>query len=156
MLHRSIRGAVCVWGESGKIDASGQKHPVIAKPVRKLAVAIRIPYAQHKNVLPTQRETDSHVASLLGMTVVFFTLICLLPNGNTPKLATPQSANADSSPRRGAKPHQKIGTAHIRRPDSHIHVFLYRIYPHLQLMCIFPLPRGTRSIVPQPGHLKNL
>ena len=52
--------------------------------------------------------------------------------------------------------HQKIGTAYIRRPDSHIHVFLYRIYPHLQLMCIFPLPRGTRSIVPQPGHLKNL
>ena len=75
------------------------KYPVIPRPVLTLVVGIRIPYALHKNVLPTQGETDCHVASLLAtaayldsllcrlvplgaMTEGGFTLPCLLPNGN--------------------------------------------------------------------------
>ena len=45
-----------------------------------------------KNTLPTRGGTDSHVASLLGMTVVFYTSLCLFPNGTFSALATLQSA----------------------------------------------------------------
>ena len=55
-----------------------------------------------KNTLPTRGGTDSHVASLLGMTVVFYTSLCLFPNGTFSALATPQSALRPPAPLRGA------------------------------------------------------
>ena len=92
-----------------KIDALAKKQPVIPRPVRTPVVGIRIPYALHENVLPTQGETDRHVAALNAtaayhdslicrlvpfgaMTVVFYTLPFLFLNGTPYTLATPQSA----------------------------------------------------------------
>ena len=71
-------------------------HPVIAKPVRKLAVAIRFFYRQQYVSARHKGDADSHVASLLGMTEVFFILPFLFPIGNFYTLSTPQSANAAS------------------------------------------------------------
>ena len=59
--------------EQGRKDRTESNPPVIAKPVRKLAVAIRIPCVLHQNPAHTKGETDSHVAALLGMTEVFCT-----------------------------------------------------------------------------------
>ena len=45
---------------------------------------------------------DCNAGRYRGRSVLFM-LPCLFPNGNVSRLATPQSANADSSPKRGAK-----------------------------------------------------
>ena len=74
-----------------------------------LVVGIRIPYALHKIILPSQKRTDCRVAALLAtaayhdsticrlvplgaMTEVIFTPLCLFPIGYNPRLVTPQSA----------------------------------------------------------------
>ena len=49
------------------------------------------------------KRTDSHVASLLGMTVEACILPCLFPNGNIPPTGNPSVGYADSSPKKGAK-----------------------------------------------------
>ena len=85
-----------------------------------LVVGIRIPFAEHKNVLPPQGRTDCHVAALLAtatyhdslnsrlvplgaMTVVFCTLPCLLSIGNSPKSGDPSvTADAVPAPLKGA------------------------------------------------------
>ena len=91
-----------------------KKPSVIPRPVLTLVVGIRIPFAEHKNMLPPQGRTDCHVAALLAtaayhdslnsrlvplgaMTVVFCTLPCLLSIGNSPKSGDP-SVTADAVP----------------------------------------------------------
>ena len=54
-----------------------------------------------ENELPSPRGTDSHVASLLGMTEVFYILPCLFPTGTLYTLETPQSASP-TAPLKGA------------------------------------------------------
>ena len=48
-----------------------KKTSVMPRPVRKLVVGIRIPLTLYETILPAQRETDCHVASLLAMTEYF-------------------------------------------------------------------------------------
>ena len=113
-----------------------------------LVVGIRIPFAEHKNMLPPQGRTDCHVAALLAtaayhdslnsrlvplgaMTVVFCTLPCLLSIGNSPKSgdpsvtadAVPASRRAAASlPSRGAASRQRFHTGAAiesrRKPEA--------------------------------------
>ena len=105
-----------------RVKKKGQRKEklVIARPVTDVTGRGNpLSFTPHRNILLSQRETDSHVAPLLataayydslicrlvplgGMTEGFLTVPCLFPNGTLYQLATPQSLRA-SSPRRGAE-----------------------------------------------------
>ena len=84
--------------EQGRKEKAGQNNLVIPRPVLTLVVGIRFFFRQQYVSARHRGDADSHVASLLGMTEVFYALSVLFPISNFCTLATPQSASQPPAP----------------------------------------------------------
>ena len=112
-----------------RVKKKGQRKEklVIARPVTDVTGRGNpLSFTPHRNILLSQRETDSHVASLLAtaayhdslicrlvplgaMTVLFYMLPFLLPIGSLCTLETPSALRA-TSPKRGSASRQRFYT----------------------------------------------
>ena len=81
-VARNAEGVVRVETRAGYKRKSGIKTPCHCETGAHTGRGNPHPLCTAQKRTSDSKRTDSHVASLLGMTVVFFTLPCLFPNGD--------------------------------------------------------------------------